>query len=218
MTEEVLREHCNNCLRRTDHDLLLSMTVEDDEDLGDALFWWTNQYDVLQCRGCRAVSLRDTYEDATKSGKRITFYPPRVSRREPSWRWKLPSEIRELLDEIYTALHHDKRRLAMMGARTIVDLVMTQEVGADGTFRERLGALHERGVVSARGRDVLEVALDAGSAAAHRGYKPTADDLNAVIDIVENLLEATYYLKSIAAGVKKSTPPRRAARKKGRKP
>src|ERR1019366_9184320 len=99
------REHCNTCLRRTEHNLLLTVVVDDDEDLGDALFWWTDMYDVLQCRGCRAVLLRDTYTDASKSGERVTFYPPRVARPQPRWRLKLPLEMRELLDEIYAALH-----------------------------------------------------------------------------------------------------------------
>ena len=93
-----------------------------------------------------------------------------------------------------------------MGARTLVDMLMLEEVGDAGTFREKLKALLDRGIISERGTEVMEVALDAGSAAAHRGYNPDAEILSAVMDIVENVLQATYHLKRLALTVKRSTP------------
>ena len=69
-------------------------------------------------------------------------------------------------------------------------------------------AAETAGVIGSKNRDVLAVALDAGSAAAHRGYQATADDVNAVMDIVENLLQAVYHLESLADRLKNTTPPR----------
>jgi hypothetical protein len=182
--------------------------VEDSEELDDHnAYFWKDTYVVLQCRGCLAVCLRDTFEDIA-GARQITFYPPPVSRRAPSWRWQLPGEMRELFDEIYVALQNNGRRLALMGARTLVDMFMQKEIGDIGSFEKKLEELEKRGLISTRGREVLSVALDAGNAAAHRGYKPEGSDLNAVMDIVENLLEAAYHLSKVAARIKKSTPSR----------
>jgi len=104
---------------------------------------------------------------------------------------------------MYTALHNDGRRLALMGARTLVDMLMLKEIGDVGSFEKKLKELETRGVISARGREFLSVALDFCNAAAHRGYKPAPDDLDAVMDIVENLLAATYHLSKVSAGVKR---------------
>jgi hypothetical protein len=59
----------------------------------------------------------------------------------------------------------------------------------------------------------LEVALDAGSAAAHRGYRPKLEHVQMVMDVVENLFQATYVSGKAAVELKKFTPPRRATNK-----
>ena len=87
-------------------------------------------------------------------------------------------------------------------------MLMLEEVGDAGTFDAKLKMLLDRGVISERNRGVLSVALDAGSAAAHRGYKPGREELEAVMDIVENLLQATHHLSKVAAELRKKIPPR----------
>jgi len=46
--------------------------------------------------------------------------------------------MKQVLDEIYVALTGNGRRLALMGARTLVDMLMLQEVGDVGTFDAKL--------------------------------------------------------------------------------
>lgn len=201
----VVRCHCNNCGRTTAHELISHRSVDEQDD--DSGFWWTDTYDTLECRGCKSVCLRYGYEDAG-GGEETAFYPPPVSRRSPTWRWNLPADMREMLDEIYRALHNDSSRLALMGARTLVDLLLTSQVGDVGSFKRKLVALQNKGVITAKHAEVLEAALDAGSAAAHRGFRPDTGDLNAVMDIVENLLQSIYHLEKLAIGLQKKTPAR----------
>ena len=120
----------------------------------------------------------------------------------------MPDELRELLKEVYIAIHNDSRRLALMGTRTLIEILMVKEIGDSGTFGQKLDALREKGVISENGRSVLSIALDAGNAAAHRGYKPNREEMEAVLDIVENLLEATHHLKHVAEELRKKIPPR----------
>lgn len=205
------RCHCNNCGRSTEHDLIEKRTVEDqeepDEEDETQPFYWTDTFGMLQCRGCGSVSLKH-FTSYASGEEEVAFYPPRVSRRAPAWRWKLPPDIRELLGEIYAALHNNGKRLALMGTRTIVDMLMTHEIGNSGTFDSRLKLLRDKGVISERNREILATVLDAGSAAAHRGYKPKREELDAVMDIIENLLQATHHLTKVAEELKKKIPER----------
>jgi len=101
----------------------------------------------------------------------------------------------------------------MMGARTLLDLLMVEKVGDVGTFKQKLKKLQDAGYVGANNVDVLDAALDVGNAAAHRGHAPKATEVNAVMDIVENVLHAVYVLPDMALKLKKATPPRGAKKK-----
>lgn len=203
---EEIRCHCNSCGHPTKHDMIATRSVDEVID-EDSRYTLTEIYDTLQCRGCESVTLRYRFVDPAH-GEEISFYPPRVSRRAPDWRWDLPAELRSLLEEIYIALHSDCRRLALMGTRTLVDQLMTREVGDLGSFQEKLDALYSKGLIGQRGRDVLSAALDAGSAAAHRGYQPKSTDLSSIMDVVENVLQATYHLEKVADRLKRTIPSR----------
>lgn len=94
----------------------------------------------------------------------------------------------------------------MMGARTLLDMLMVQKVGDVGSFKQKLKKLQAGGFVSADNVEILDAALDAGNAAAHRGHAPNASDVNTVMDIVENLLQAVYVLPDMAQRLKETTP------------
>ena len=101
----------------------------------------------------------------------------------------------------------------MMGARTLVDMAILEKVGDVGSFSEKLKELETGGFIGAKNRQILEAALGAGNAAAHRGHEFKAAEVNQVMDIVENLLQATYVLEKTAAAIRKVTPPRTVIRK-----
>jgi len=135
------------------------------------------------------------------------FFPPQVSRKAPQWAERLPEEMQELLKEVYTALHANSKRLAVMGARTLVDLFITGHIGDEGTFKRKLELLEENGFISRRNQNVLATALEAGHASSHRGYLPSATELASVMDIVENLLHSDL-LEKDAEELSKKIPPR----------
>ena len=208
--KEITLSHCNRCARVTKHVILASHKVNDSEVLEDIgpIHWW-DLYELVECRGCQNISMRHTsYFDPTDETT-ITIYPPQVLRRRPHWLQELPDSIETIMQQTYQALDSNSRALALMGARTAVDMVMSDKIGDVGSFAKKLEALETSGVIGSRNRSVLEAALDAGNAAAHRGYQPSADDISAVMDIVENLLQAAYHLSSLAERLKKATPRRK---------
>jgi hypothetical protein len=52
------------------------------------------------------------------------------------------------MDETYAALHANSKRLALMGARALVDLFMNATIGDIGGFQRKLQKLVEEGYLS----------------------------------------------------------------------
>lgn len=214
MTQESkTRAFCRECAQATWHDIIASRSreeIEIDEDPPYPQVWSDNVYDLLECCGCGCVTMRcRTTCEQLWEGESARLFPPSTARRRPRWESDLPSPARFLLREVYDALYSGGLRLAVMGARALVDMAIIDKVGDVGTFEQKLKALESQGFVSKRNREVLEAALDAGSASAHRGHKFEAREVNEVMDIVENLLQAIYVLEKAAQKLKTATPPRK---------
>lgn len=227
--DQIHRIDCNRCGAVTLHECLASRTLWGitDQNTGEQIpgvgqpaetedDWpdgsdWCEIYSLFKCRGCNEVCLRVQRLDHDRLGDDplTRYYPPRIFRRRPSWFTALRPELVALLDEVYAALAADSPRLAAMGLRAVMDMVLSDTVGDDEkNFFKKLERLEQRGLIGATNRDQLGAALDVGHAAAHRGYAPPAADLEQVVSIVETLLVSAYHLKDAAAKLKKNTPRR----------
>jgi len=203
------RIHCNQCKRKTRHEVLyraIDTEMSQDEPID---FKVKRKFELLRCAGCKDAVLRRTIDFGVLEKPTVHYFPPSSCRQPPSWPyWSLPNKLLQLLLEIYASLDADGSILPMLGARTVIDLVMTEKVGDVGTFGEKLRRLEGLGVISSQNREVLNAALDIGSAAAHRGHSPDSHDVSGVLDIMEHLLHAIYVLPKTAKILKDSTPPR----------
>ena len=213
----IIKAPCNDCGRETDHEVLKTHAKTFFEDEQHDL-WCKITYRMIECRGCHFISLErsyTSYEDQQGDTPKKEYFPPPISRSQPSWIgefvFNIPVEfdLYGLLEEIYSALHADNRRLATMGARTLLDIAIVDSVGDVGSFPEKLESLQQKGLVGKIQREFLEAALEAGHAAAHRGHCPTAQQLNHIMDIVESILHQIYVLPQASAELKKSTPLRK---------
>jgi Domain of unknown function (DUF4145) len=101
-----------------------------------------------------------------------------------------------------------------MGARTIFDRASELlRIDSALTFKEKLDQLQNKGHISASERAQLDILTHAGSAAAHRGWKPTADQLNTVMSIVETFVHRKFVLNLRRNGSKRRY---RGAKNEGR--
>ena len=198
--------HCNDCRNKTQHRVLKTVkrTSEPDPD-----YWWQFTYDMMQCCGCSSVTLREGYVGEDDPDEQdIRYFPPRISRHPPIWRHSLPHKIKKVLNEIYRSLDADNTVLPMTGARTILDIVIVEKVGDVGTFNEKLARLKDQGLLTGSQVQILDAALDAGHAAAHRGHEPEYYEIKLVMDIIENLLQTLYVLPKNAETLRNITPAR----------
>jgi hypothetical protein len=159
-SESPERIYCNKCRRKTLHRLLYTTSGErtdeyaadnwepDGGDVPSCIY-----FDMLGCCGCNTAVLRRVFhcndpEMHRKLGGTgrvvgedevyddIRYFPPAIVRDPPSWRFKLPRKMRELLEEIYRSLDAENLRLPMMGARTLVDMMIVEKIGDVGTFKQ----------------------------------------------------------------------------------
>ncbi len=218
MNEElkIQKSHCNECGHKTNHKVIFNDIVEgrDDKNSGDDehpyYVQWRTDWRLLKCCGCDDVSLEKTFwfsENCGDGQDPPEYYPPRIARKKQKWLENLPDEYPGLLNEIYSALHADNRRLSMMGARAIVDIFINRKVGDLGNFTSGMKALQKEGYISEKNRVVLEAAIEVGNATTHREHKPTSEQVSAVMDIIENLIQHDVLQKS-AESLRGTTPKR----------
>lgn len=212
------KSYCNDCLRETHHHLIDSRrrVWQDTDSEGRPHAEEVMLYEFLQCRGCENVSLRRTYSASFMEEAEVDYFPPAVSRRMPSWLSGVKlfalggakMEIRWLLKEVYSALFSGNNRLALMGARAVVDVALTDKLGDIGGFAQKLDEARDKQWITPAHHKVLAAAIDAGNAASHRAYNPDKKQLELVLDVVEHLVQLLYVLEGDADQIAKKTPPR----------
>jgi Domain of unknown function (DUF4145) len=205
MAKGIKRCFCNLCGRETDHDVVWQ-DVRTKESSSEELF--EIELLGLQCRGCKECTiLKREREIATvglAQGLIETYEPPRLWRRAPDWLSSLQS-----LNEIYSATNVMQVRLLSMGVRSALDHVMDKILGADmGSFSAKLNEMVKRGHLTSTQKDNLEIVIDAGSASAHRGFKPSQDLLDEMLAVMESIIRNHYITGPMLKTAKTLIPPR----------
>jgi hypothetical protein len=161
-----------------------------------------------------------TGEPQRESGVETTYWPAPVEPKTPEWITEIVAAdktLGNLLSEMYAALNNDLRVLAAIGARTAFDRSSELlKVDAALGFNDKLDELHNMGKVSKSERDTLEILVDAGSAAAHRGWVPKPEEINTMMTIVEAFLHRTFILDDGIRKLKAAVPPKLKRQKKSK--
>ena len=213
---------CNQCKRSTRHFVRAEHKVSDyDKRSGTSL---TSRYAVVECCGCENIALVrkthfsehiDYYEDPSTGEQyrellwKEEIYPPVTYRPSPTWFEDLPDDtLREISAEIYNSLQTGSHYLATFGSRTLIDRLIVLTVGDKGNFPKGLQALQDGGMLSQHERDILNPVVDAGNAAAHRGWAPTKDQIAVILDTVEGLIHRLLVLPKLAEELEEAVPSR----------
>jgi hypothetical protein len=216
MQAKQIKSHCPTCGPGRHAAVLFSYKQAESDDAGD-IWVWTNSH-MLECGGCKTVFFQQDFtcsEDIAPDGrleKSVVYYPAPVKRKRPDWFSSLQRRDRglySLLNETYNALDVDARVLSATGARTIFDRA-SELLNIDPalSFKKKLNELQAKGHISASELTDLDVLTDAGGAAAHRGWKPDALQLDTIMSIVESFIHRKFVLESQVKQLKAELPPR----------
>ncbi len=236
---KTIRGHCPNCgsgrkaYVRCEH-VVKSSDINDGTSSRDTGM-------ILECCGCERIYFRRDYwfsewetigtdpisgGPILEGGVETVYWPSPVVRQRPNWLEKIGASEHDLgllLNEMYTALDNDLRVLAAIAGRTAFDRA-SQLLGVDREigFKEKLDRLRTAGKIGVHEEEILQVLVDAGSAAAHRGWRPRVDELNTMVDVVESFLHRSFVVGDGIERLKAAVPARpttqRRSQRRGHEP
>lgn len=214
---QVIKTHCFNCEIETNQVILFdefSLTPQEilwrNEEGDESKSAWLvagNIWMISKCQGCDGINFKHILRTDRNGTDRVFHFPKKPIRQIPNWIIKLPMKYVEVLQEVYNSINDEAFILSLIGIRTVLDIFIVSKVGDSGTFKNKLDQLVANGIITTTKRQVLEAAIDAGNASAHRGYKPEKEVLFQILDIVENLLQSEIVDRSLNK-IKEKTPPR----------
>ena len=211
---EITKSHCNTCDGQRNH-FIKAFHVDNGEETLDELnsIWWRETWQILQCCGCEHFSARKTFtfSEWEPGEQEVKVYPPAISKRKPKWFDKLEDiTLNEIFSELYIVLEANAPMLAVSACRIIVDRIINMTVGDQGNFKAGLRKLVDDQQIAGKDRELVETVIDAGNASSHRGWSPKeAANLEAVVSIVENLVERIFILPKVSGELKAVIPPRK---------
>lgn len=203
------KTHCNTCGGQRNATVRGHHVVKKSNDE----FSSQDDYWILECCGCESISFKIDYWFSEADDIEPDYWPSPVARTEPKWLDQVEARdevLHRLLVEMYAAANGDQRVLAAVGVRTVFDRASElMKVKPSLSFADKLKKLVDMGKISPDERDVLETLVDAGSAAAHRSWRPTIKDLSTMLDVIEALLHRCFVLGAGITSLKKAVPKRR---------
>lgn len=209
--EDKIQLHCNHCLGPRWHKTLHKVQQTHSQEYGEDedFFEEVCNYRLAECHGCESISLHTEWWCSGQAEHLIEQWPPKVSRRQPKWMTELflaeniynPYK-REFLNEIYASLKNNSLRLAVLGIRALLEQIMIESVKDQGSFVKNLNKFESEGYISKIQKEAIDPVIEAGHASMHRGFKATEQEVEAIMDVVENLIESIYIGKQKAARLK----------------
>ena len=201
---------CLECDTETYHKVIHSVNTFDSGDWGVA---W-NDYEIIICQGCRAVSFRkasgtDDIIGVDEEGKpvydeHVELFPSRVrGRKKLRYDYDLPPNIRKIYDETHKAISGGQPILAGIGIRTLVEAVCMEKNTTGKNLEEKIDSLVKIGLLTKDGAEILHKTRIYGNEAAHKTIPIKDEDLGILMDIAENLLENAYILPKKANALEK---------------
>jgi hypothetical protein len=223
--KEKVRGHCPKC--GPDRWATVEGEFKKSENEGEV--WAATTYRILQCPACETVYCQSDFifsEDIDYSehpvtgemeyayNHKIEHWPhtPLNKRKKPHWLDKIllvDEDVYSLISSVYVATENDLSVLAAIGIRTVFDRT-SEFVGIDPakSFAAKLSELVAVGKIGTDQRDILDILTDAGSAAAHRGWRPTPEELDTMLEVIESFLHNTFILGEAAKKLKSRLPQR----------
>lgn len=123
------------------------------------------------------------------------------------WSFNLPEDDMLLFFEVISAWDKGLHILALSGIRTLIDRYILKKVGDIGTFQVKLKKMLEEKHINQQQFDLLNIVIEAGNAAGHRGFKPEKEMLDNLLHVVEDIISLEY--KTLKFNTYKETIPKR---------
>ncbi|MGV7180436.1 DUF4145 domain-containing protein [Stenotrophomonas sp. MA5] len=206
----------------------------DDHSHPEHPMWGGANHQLLRCRGCETVFYKieswhsedwdvkfdpESGQDEMFYPKTVSVYPPPEPKSEkPDWTWDLyrkDSVLSQVVHEMYVAKANNLNVLTAIGLRIAFDRA-TFLLGVDESLdlNKKIEKLVDDGRLGKIEAEHMQVAVNAGNAAAHRGWSPNDEDLAVLLNVLEQFLRRSFFDPPIGQ-IGAAIPPRPKKKKKG---
>jgi transcription elongation factor Elf1 len=195
-------------------------------------FSWNSNYLIVECAACDVTFFGEVhtnsedieyyFEDDNQCGhynETISQWPVSAKKVvEPAWLdeiYRSQPDLHEILKDTYFVMNEGRNFFAAIGFRTCIDRIC-EEVGIDPaiTFEAKTQELLKLGKISQTNKEQIDAAIDAGSAAVHRGWKPEFEHIDAVRMTVEALIFSLFVNPERMSKLRTATPAKQKRQKK----
>ena len=166
---------------------------------------------IIQCRGCSHTSFRYVFEDIESAyptsnndwvvPKIIEIYPKFLEgHRQLDGMIYVPDIVREIYQESLTATQEGAGVLAGLGLRGTIEAICNDRGITGRTLDSRISKLAAQGFISQKDAERLHAIRFLGNDAAHEIKKPTDNQIEIALKIIEYLITTVYILDKEAKG------------------
>lgn len=197
---------CVKCSGKTIHKVLVSVDVRGEETDGDWSLHWCDDYQIVECGGCKTKSFRnvssnseDYYqisETEWEHGELELLYPSRIEGRKTleSEEHYLPFKIRGIYKETLGALNNNSPVLAGIGLRALIETICKEKNAEGNNLYTKIDDLVVKQILTPAGSSILHKIRTLGNDAAHEVKPHSEKQLGLAMDVVEHVLNDVYII------------------------
>ncbi|NJC50288.1 UNVERIFIED_ORG: hypothetical protein GGR78_003594 [Xanthomonas campestris] len=196
---------CLSCEVPTWHEISVSVDVE--QSHVELPVWFTQSYQIIQCRGClersfRIESLDSESGDYTRDDNYVVvpdekLYPRRIKNvrdLDSKALCQLPNSIRDVYGEVLYALAGELKVLAAVGMRVLIEAICVERKTTSYKLEKKIDELLDQRVLTPLGASILHEIRAMGNDSAHSTKPHTEKQLHAALAVVQHLLVEVYVL------------------------
>jgi len=197
---------CVKCAGKTSHKVLVSVDIRGDESDGEWSIQWCNDYQIVQCGGCKSKSFRnvsssseDHYQISETEWELDEYeilYPSRIEGRRTlnDEAHYLPSKVQRVYKETIQALNNNSPILAGIGLRALIETICKEKSAEGRNLLLKIDDLVVKQILTPTGSTILHKIRTLGNDAAHEVKPHSEKQLSLAMDVVEHVLTDVYIL------------------------
>ena len=206
MSDEKVWSHCNNCNKKTNHEVLCKHEVPGPEE-----YHCRTDYSIVRCLGCDHVSFRylfNDFEQAYQIGPdqddwdypvEEKTYPFEINNSGIDDLSYVPEIVQSIYNETLSALREEALILAGLGFRATIEAICNDQNIPGRNLETRITNLWKGGLISKRDSERLHSIRFLGNDAAHDIKTPSKRPIRTAQKIIEHLIVTVYILSKEAS-------------------
>ncbi|WP_313668788.1 DUF4145 domain-containing protein [Atlantibacter sp.] len=193
---------CHICKRFTHHKSLVKINFSETCDAEDEYSnseTYYQQYEIIQCQGCMQPSLKiercssdDINYNSYEPNISTEYYPKRSELAQFEGAGNLPKALYDMYNETIIAINSECYTIAGIGIRGLIETICKEEKIEDYYLNDKIDKLFSVGRISSDSKDILHSLRKLYNKSAHESFKPSLQQLNVSLDVIELLMKQIY--------------------------